>query len=262
MRPWQRIITATSGITIAIGTFVASGLSPFYANEGLHVSLRFVQANRSLEIMRAGPDLNCWIRLHVPDSTTGIVARLSNGEKADVRFHRSDPGWIYISKIPKKGETWPQHLKWTSGLTLTVTPLKTAPDRWDIYPDQGTPDSSTAGKRRAVLVVIAVISLIVAIAAAIINAFPEEPAKQPIPTLSAQTIIDGLTNEIEGANEHETKVMRHYVKLATVLGARKAMNEMKRGTEQRLALSADLLVRKRFEDLLEALQKVNKKFSS
>lgn len=256
MARWRKLITAASGITVAIGTFVASGHSPFYANEGLHVSLNYDRPARTLNISRRGSNLNCWIRLRTAVAAPGAIARLSNGELLDVRVGKADSRLLFISQAPKKGEIWPRQFTWTSGVVITIERLA-APEEWDIYPDQGIPDSSADARRRMVLVVVAIFGLFIAAAAAVAGAFPDDGQKSASPTsLSAQTVIDALMSELEGSEENETAIMHRYIRAAVLIGARPAQDRMKPGKEKRLALDADRIFRKRFGDLLENLNEI------
>jgi hypothetical protein len=256
MARWRKIITAASGITVAIGTFVASGHSPFYANEGLHIAMNYNRPAGTLHITREGPNLNCWIRLRTEAPASGTVARLSNGQRLDVRFGKPDARWLYISQVPKTEEPWPKQFTWTSGVVITVKQLP-PPERWDVYPDQGTPDSSANARRRTALLLFAIAGLCAAVAVAVTGLFPEEKEKQArSASLSAQAVIDALIAEVEGSGEEETMVMHRYIRNAVVIGAKPAQKLMKPGKEKRLALDADRIFRKRFGDLLENLNEI------
>jgi hypothetical protein len=260
MARWRTIITAASGITVAIGTFVASGHSPLYTNEGLRISMTYDRSARTLNVSRKGPNLNCWIRLRTPSPAYSAVARLPNGQRLDVRFGKPDSRWLFISQVPKKEETWPKQFTWTSGVVIAVEQLP-EPDEWDVYPDQGSPDSSADVRRRTGLVSFAVIGLFAAVASAVAGAFPDEQ-KKPTPSvsLSAQAVIDALMSEVQGSEEGETAIMHRYVRNAVLIGAKPAQELMKPGNEKRLALDADTVFRKRFGDLLENLNAIGKIF--
>jgi hypothetical protein len=255
MARWRKIITAASGITVAIGTFVASGHSPFYANEGLHIAMNYNRPARTLHITREGSNLNCWIRLRTAVPASGAVARLSNGQRLDVRFGHPDRRWLYVSQVPKKEETWPKQFTWTSGVVITLKQLP-EPEEWSVHPDQGIPDSSANAHRRMVLVVFAIAGLLAAVAVTITGMFPEKekPAKQA--SLSAQAVIDALMSEVEGSEEAETAVMHRYIRNAVVIGAKAAQDLMKPGKEKRLALEAQRIFRERFGDLLYNLNRI------
>ena len=256
MARWRKIITAASGITVAIGTFVASGHSPFYANEGLHIAMNYNRPARTLLITREGSNLNCWIRLRTAVPASQAVARLSNGQRLDVRFGHPDRRWLYISQVPKKDETWPRQFMWTSGVVIMVKELS-EPEKWVAHPEQGTPDSSANARRRKVLVGFAIAGLFAAVGVAITGAFPDEKEKPAKPaSLSAQAVIDALMSEVEGSEEAETAVMHRYIRNAVVIGAKAAQDLMKPGKEKRLALEAHSIFRQRFGDLLYNLEKI------
>lgn len=66
MSLWQRITPALAGIVVAFGTFVASGFSPLYKNEGLGLSFAHDAASRTLTVSREGANLDCWMRIEIP----------------------------------------------------------------------------------------------------------------------------------------------------------------------------------------------------
>jgi hypothetical protein len=259
MARWRTIITAASGITVAIGTFVASGHSPFYTNEGLHISMEYDRSAHTLNISRKGPNLNCWIRLRTPSPAYSAIARLPNGQRLDVRFGKPDSRWLFISQVPKREETWPKQFTWTSGVVIAVEQLP-APEEWDVYPDQGSPDSNSDARWRTGLVYLAIIGLFAAVAAAVAGVFPEKEKATPSASLSAQAVIDALMKEVEGSEEGETAVMHRYIRNAVVVGAKPAQDLMKAGNEKRLALEADTVFRERFKDLLKNLNAIGKIF--
>ena len=144
MSLWQRLATALAGIVVAFGTFVASGFSPLYKNEGLGLSFEHDAASQTLTVSRVGANLDCWMRIEVPIThETPVTAKLSNDEVLDVRSS-ADRRWLFISAPPATDKPWPQMFPWISGLSIEISPVPAIPNAWDVYPKEGKPDSNRA----------------------------------------------------------------------------------------------------------------------
>ena len=258
MSLWKRLTTALGGIVVAFGTFVASGFSPLYKNEGLGLSFAHDATSRKLTVSRDGATLECWLRIEVPLAhATPVRARLSNGEVPDARYS-VDGRWLFISARPARNQKWPQMFAWTSGLSLEISPFPAAPTRWNVYPKEGKPDSNHAAAFRSWLVVLAGLTLVTSALLAIFGAFPEK--EPPAARLSGESIIDAFKGEIEGKSPEETKIMRRYVAQAAVVGAASALATLTTARERRLALGALVFIRARFEKFIGDLEEIRTKF--
>jgi hypothetical protein len=254
----QRLTPALAAIVVAFGTFVASGFSPLYKNEGLGLSFAHDASSRTLTVSRDGANLDCWMRIEIPPTHDTLAsAKLSNGEVADVRSS-ADGRWLFISGRPAKDQKWPQMLPWTSGLSLEISPVPAIPAAWDVYPREGKPDSNRAATFRSWLVVLAALTLVLSVLLAVFAALPKKEA--PAARLSGESIIDAFKGEIEGKSEKETEIMRRYVAQAAVVGAAAAMAILATAREKRLALDALVFIRARFEKFIKDLEEIRTKF--
>jgi hypothetical protein len=245
-----RWLAAAATFVVSVGTFVGSGTSPLYVDKGLDVSLQYVHASHALVIRRDGPDLKCWMRVRA-HARTPLAARLSNGLLLDIRADPADSSWLAVSEPLTRGERWPRKMNWPSGLAVVVQPLEAPPDGWAIYPETGEGDSDWRTRRRIIFMLIAAITLIAgALTAVSAVLYPTSAATRP----TAVSILDSLTDELEGNDEDETRIMRRFIRDASNVGFKRAYEALDPGKARRVALRAHTLLIERLGTVLRDLQ--------